>query len=171
MAIILPYNGKYPKIADDAFIAKNAVIIGDVEIGSKANIWYGCVVRGDVNHIRIGEGTNIQDGTIVHVNRDNGPTIIGKGVTIGHMALLHACHLHDYSFVGMGAKVIDFAVVETNAMVAAGSLIAPHKKVLSKQLWAGVPAKFFREMSQEEIDYIKISEANYIKLAHEHKDL
>lgn len=171
MPTILPYKGKYPKIAEDAFIAANAVIIGDVEIGSKASIWYGCVVRGDVNHIRIGEGTNIQDGTIIHVNRNDGPTIIGKGVTVGHLALLHACILHDHSFVGMGSKVIDNAVVETNGMVAAGALISPKKVVGRNQLWAGVPAKFFRELSQEEIDYIKISESNYIKLATEHLHL
>lgn len=168
MPVILPYKGKYPKIAEDAFIAANAVIIGDVEIGSKASIWYGCVVRGDVHHIRIAEGTNIQDGTVIHVNRNDGPTIIGKGVTVGHMALLHACILEDHCFVGMGSKVIDNAVVKTHGMVAAGALISPNKVVESKQLWAGVPGKFFRELSQQEIDYIKISEDNYIKLASEH---
>lgn len=168
MPVILPYKGKYPKIAEDAFIAANAVIIGDVEIGSKASIWYGCVVRGDVHHIRIGEGTNIQDGTVIHVNRNDGPTIIGKGVTVGHMALLHACILEDHCFVGMGSKVIDNAVVKTHGMVAAGALISPNKVVDSKQLWAGVPGKFFRELSQQEIDYIKISEDNYVKLASEH---
>lgn len=168
MPVIMPYKGKYPKIAEDAFIAANAVIIGDVEIGSKASIWYGCVVRGDVHHIRIGDGTNIQDGTIIHVNRNDGPTIIGKGVTVGHMALLHACILEDHCFVGMGSKVIDNAVVKTHGMVAAGALISPNKIVESKQLWAGVPGKFFRELSQDEIDYIKISEDNYIKLAAEH---
>lgn len=168
MAIILPYKGKLPKIAEDAFVAPNAVIIGDVEIASKANIWFGCVVRGDVHHIRIGEGTNIQDGTVIHVNRNNGPTIIGKYVTVGHQALLHACHLNDYSFIGMGAKVIDYAVVESHAMVAAGALISPKKIVKSHQLWAGVPAKFFRDMTQAEIDYIQISADNYIKLAGEH---
>jgi gamma-carbonic anhydrase len=168
MPVILPYKGKYPKIAEDAFIAANAVIIGDVEIGSKASIWYGCVVRGDVHHIRIGDGTNIQDGTVIHVNRNDGPTIIGKGVTVGHMALLHACILEDHCFVGMGSKVIDNAVVKTHGMVAAGALISPNKIVESKQLWAGVPGKFFRELSQDEIAYIKISEDNYIKLASEH---
>lgn len=169
MAIILPYKGKFPKIADDAFVADNAVIIGDVEIASKANIWFGCVVRGDVHHIRIGEGTNIQDGTIIHVNRNDGPTIIGKNVTVGHLALLHACHLHDNSFVGMGAKVIDNAVVESEGMVAAGALISPNKVVKSGQLWAGVPGKFFRDMTKDEIDYITISANNYIRLAGEYE--
>jgi carbonic anhydrase/acetyltransferase-like protein (isoleucine patch superfamily) len=168
MPIILPYKDKYPKIADDAFIAENAVIIGDVEIGSKASIWYGCVVRGDVNYIRIGEGTNIQDGTIIHVHRNNGPTIIGKGVTVGHLALLHACILEDYSFIGMGAKIIDYCVVKTNAMVGAGSLLSPNKIVNSGELWMGVPAKFARLLTEKEIEHIKTSEQNYKVLASEY---
>ncbi len=169
MAIILPYKGKIPKIDPTAFIAENAIIIGDVEIGANASIWFGCVVRADVNYVKIGEGTNIQDGTIIHVHRKNGPTIIGKGVTVGHMALLHACTLQDYSFVGMGAKIIDYTTIQTNAMVAAGAVLAPNKVVKSGELWAGIPAKLMRQMTQEEIDYIKISESNYIKLAQEYK--
>jgi gamma-carbonic anhydrase len=171
MAIILPYKGTYPRIAGDAFIAANAVIIGDVEIGSKASIWYGCVVRGDVNHIKIGAETNIQDGTVIHVNRKDGPTIIGIGVTVGHMALLHACTIHDYGFIGMGAKVIDHAVVESEAMVAAGALIPPGKVVKKGELWAGVPAKLFRALSEEERKYIYVSKENYIALAAEHKEV
>jgi carbonic anhydrase/acetyltransferase-like protein (isoleucine patch superfamily) len=170
MAIILPYKGKTPKIHDDAFIADNAVVIGDVEIEKNASIWFGCVVRGDVNYIRIGEGTNIQDGTIIHVHRHGGPTVIGKGVTVGHMALLHACTLEDYSFIGMGAKVIDYTTVETEGMVAAGAVLAPRKVVKSKQLWAGVPAKYFRDMTKDELDWIRISEKNYIELAKEYKE-
>lgn len=169
MPIILPYKGKTPKIDPSAYIADNAVVIGDVEIGANASIWFGCVVRGDVNYIRIGEGTNVQDGTVIHVHRNQGPTIIGKGVTIGHMALLHACTLEDYSFVGMGAKIIDYSTVKTNAMVAAGGVLAPRKVVETGQLWAGVPAKYFRDMNQDELDWIKISEQNYIKLAGEYK--
>ena len=168
MALILPYKDKFPKIAEDVFIAPNAVIIGDVVIGSKSSIWYGVVIRGDVHHIHIGSNTNIQDGTIIHVSRYEGPTIIGNGVTIGHQALLHACSLDDNSFVGMAAQVIDQAHVERHAMVAAGSLVSPRKIVKSGQLWAGVPAKLLRELKQEEIDYIKISEMNYMKLAEEH---
>jgi carbonic anhydrase/acetyltransferase-like protein (isoleucine patch superfamily) len=99
MAIISPYKNKMPKIASDAFIAQNAVIIGDVEIGSKSSVWYNCVIRGDVNYIRIGDETNIQDGTIIHVGTNNGPTIIGSGVTIGHKALIHACKIYDNSFI------------------------------------------------------------------------
>ena len=99
--IILPYKGIMPTIAPDAFIAPGAVVIGDVHIGSKTNVWFGCVIRGDVNIIRIGERTNIQDGTVVHVTRKTGPTIIGSGITIGHSVLLHACTLEDDSLMGM----------------------------------------------------------------------
>lgn len=169
MATILPYNGVYPRIADDAFISPSAVIIGDVEIGAKASIWYGCVVRGDVNHIRIGEGTNIQDGTVIHVNRIDGPTIIGNGVTVGHMALLHACIIGDHAFIGMGARIIDYVHIESKAMVAAAALMSPRKVVKSGELWAGVPAKFFRSLTPEEIEYIWASEKNYINLAAEHR--
>ncbi|MBA8667009.1 gamma carbonic anhydrase family protein [Holosporaceae bacterium 'Namur'] len=168
MAIILPYKDKYPKIAPNAFIAENAVIIGDVEIGAEASIWFNCVLRGDVNYIRVGEGSNIQDGTIVHVNRREGPAIIGKGVTVGHSALLHACRLEDYSFIGMGAKVIDYVTVKTNAMVGAGSLVPPKKVVNTGELWTGVPAKLHRLLTQDEINFIKTSEQNYKNLAFEY---
>lgn len=168
MAIILPYHGKYPKIADDAFIASNAIIIGDVEIGSKSSVWFGCVLRGDVNYIRVGNNTNIQDGTVIHVSRYEGPTIIGNGITIGHQALIHACTLEDHCFIGMASQVIDDAKIESKAMVAAGSIITPKKIVKSGELWAGVPGKFMRELKPEEIEYIKTSEHNYVKLAQEY---
>ena len=133
--LILPFKGITPKIHRDAFIAENAVIIGDVEIGPGASIWYGCVVRGDVNRIRIGANTNLQDGTVVHCNHDpNGdyretgggmPTLIGDNVVIGHMALIHACTLESDCFIGMRAVVMDKAVVESGAMVAAGAACGP----------------------------------------------
>jgi carbonic anhydrase/acetyltransferase-like protein (isoleucine patch superfamily) len=168
MALILPYKGKMPKIAPDAFIAENAVIIGDVEIGSESSVWYGCIIRGDVNYIRIGNRTNIQDGTVIHVHRKQGPTIIGNGITIGHQVLLHACTLEDSCFIGMAAQVIDYAVVKQYSMVAASALVTPRKIVPSKELWAGSPAKLLRNLSAEEIDHIKVSEDNYVKLAKEY---
>ena len=154
---ILPYRGVMPKIADDAFIAPTAVIIGDVEIGSGSGVWYGCIVRGDMNEIRIGERTNIQDGTIVHVDSQTFGTYISDGITIGHMALIHACTLEDGCMVGMQATVMDGAVVETGAVVAAGSLVPPGKRVPAGQLWAGSPARFVRNVGdadQEMMDYI-----------------
>ncbi|MBL0317901.1 MAG: gamma carbonic anhydrase family protein [Alphaproteobacteria bacterium] len=169
--IILPFRGIYPTIHETAFIAPGAVVIGDVHIGAGSSIWYGCVVRGDVHHIRIGENTNIQDSTVIHVSREEGPTFIGSHVTVGHKAVLHACILGDYSFVGMGAVVMDFAEVESKAMVAAGTLVTPGKKVFSGQIWAGSPAHYLRDLSEEEREYIPVSASNYVTLAKEHQAL
>lgn len=126
--LLKPYRGISPKIHETAFIAENAVIIGDVEIGPYTNIWYGVVMRGDVNDIKIGARTNIQDGTVIHTSLGVQGTYIGDDVTIGHMALLHACTIGNKAFVGMQSLVMDEAIVEDEAMVAAGSLVAPRKK-------------------------------------------
>lgn len=163
--IILPFNGIMPTIAADAWIAPGAVVIGDVHIGSKTNVWFGCVIRGDVNTIRIGERTNIQDGTVVHVTRKTGPTVIGSGITIGHSVLLHACTLQDDCFVGMHATVMDHAVVESGAMVAACANVTYNKVIPAGELWAGNPAKLLRPMKQAEKDYIPVSADNYVRLA------
>ncbi len=144
-------------------------MIGDVEIGPETNVWFGCVIRGDVCHIRIGARTNIQDGTVVHVTREKGPTIIGDNITIGHKALLHACTLEDDSFVGMGATVMDDAVVESGAMVAAAAVVTPKKRVPKGQLWAGSPAKHFRDLKEEELQYIDFSAGHYVKLGQQYK--
>jgi carbonic anhydrase/acetyltransferase-like protein (isoleucine patch superfamily) len=168
MSLILPYKDILPTIADDVFIAPNATIIGDVHIGAGSNIWFGCVIRGDVCPIRIGERTNIQDGTVIHVTRKTGPTTIGSGITVGHSALLHACTLEDDCFVGMHATVMDGAVVESGAMLAAGALLAPGKRVPSGQLWAGNPAKYFRDLKLEEAAFIPVSAQNYVELAREY---
>ncbi len=169
-AIILPYKGILPNIHPDAFIAPGAVVIGDVHIGKDSNVWFGCVIRGDVHRIRIGERSNIQDGTVVHVTRDNGPTHIGSNVTIGHGAVIHACTLEDGSFVGMSATVLDQVVVEPGAMVAAGALVAPGKRVPSGEIWAGNPAKLLRKLSEAEVAYISQSARNYVELAKEYLD-
>jgi carbonic anhydrase/acetyltransferase-like protein (isoleucine patch superfamily) len=162
------YNGITPRIADDSFIAPSADIIGDVEIGSQCSIWYQTVIRGDVAFIRIGDRTNIQDGTVIHVTRNGHPTRIGSGVTVGHGAILHACIIEDDAFIGMGAIIMDDAVVESGAMVAAGALVAPGKIVKKGQIWAGNPAKYFRDMSEKETAFIPISAANYVKHAAEY---
>ena len=169
MATILPYKGVVPKIADDAFIAENAVIIGDVEIGSGSSVWYNTVIRGDVNYIRIGSNTNIQDGTVIHVGHKDGPTIIGNGITVGHKALLHACTVEDLAFIGMNSCVMDGAVVKTESMVAAGALVTPNKIVPTHELWAGNPAKLFRKLKQEEIEYLPYSRDHYAKLAAQYR--
>lgn len=166
---ILPYKGIMPTIHPSAFIAPGAVVIGDVHIGAQTNVWFGCVIRGDVNTIRIGERTNIQDGSVVHVTRGTGPTKIGSGITIGHMALLHACTLEDDCFVGMHATVMDGALVESGGMVGAHALVAPGKRIPTGQIWAGSPARFFREMTQAEKDFIPVSAQNYVELAKDYQ--
>ena len=172
--IILPFRGMTPKIADDAFVAETAVLIGDVEIGAGASVWYGCVLRGDGNKIRVGRNTNIQDGTVVHVNHDPAgdyretgggmPTHIGDDVTIGHLALIHACTLEDESFVGMRAVVMDLAVVESRAMLAAGALLTPGKRVPSGQLWAGSPARYVRDLKPGELEEMAYLTRHYVTL-------
>lgn len=166
---IIPYKGIFPKIDKKAFIAPSASIIGDVTIGKGSGIWFNCVIRGDVEPITIGQNTNIQDGTVIHCTRGGGKTIIGDNVTIGHKVLLHACTLQDESFVGMGAILMDGVVVETGGMVAAGSLVTPNKRIKKGEIWAGNPAKFFRNMTQAETDYIMISANNYCKHVDEYK--
>lgn len=167
--IILPFNGVMPRIHPDAFIAPGAVIVGDVTIGAQSNIWFGCVLRGDVQSISVGERTNIQDGAVVHVTRKTGPTTIGSGITIGHKALLHACTLEDDCFVGMGSIVLDHATVQSGAMLAAGAMLTSHKSVPAGELWAGNPAKLFRPMTQEEIDWIGGSAAHYVTLSEKYR--
>lgn len=173
--IILPFRGLQPKIADGVFIAENATLIGDVEIGPGSSIWYGCVLRGDVNRIRIGRNTNIQDGTVIHCDHDRDgdyrltgggePTLIGDDVTVGHMALLHACKVEDGAFIGMRAVVMNRAVIESGAMVAAGALVTPDKRVVGGELWGGAPARRMRELTAEERAFFPYSAAHYARLA------
>jgi len=169
MAFVYPFQGKSPEIAPDAFVAPNAAVIGDVTIAARASIWYGCTVRGDVNYIRIGEGTNVQDNTAIHVDHAEYPTIIGKLVLIGHGCIIHACTLEDESFVGMGAVVMDDAVVERHAMVAAGALVLPGRRVETGQLWAGRPAKYMRDLTDEEMAGIATASERYTEHAANHK--
>jgi gamma-carbonic anhydrase len=175
--IILPYRNILPRIDPMAFVAPNAVIIGDVEIGPHANIWFNCLIRGDDAAIRIGAGANIQDGTVVHVTFEDFPggsgerneCVIGEGVAIGHMALLHGCRLEPGAFVGMKGCVMDRAVVESGAMVAAGAVVTPRKRVPAGELWAGTPARFSRAVKPDEQAYMRWVAAHYRALAEEYK--
>ena len=158
MTNILTYNNITPKIDSSSFIAKTAIISGDTVIGKNVGVWFGCVIRGDVAKIRIGDDTNIQDNTVIHVTRANhaqnktsdegGPTVIGKGVTIGHSAIIHACIIEDYAFIGMGSIVMDLARVESYGMLAAGAVLTPGKVVKSGQIWGGNPAKYIKARSE-----------------------
>jgi carbonic anhydrase/acetyltransferase-like protein (isoleucine patch superfamily) len=169
MPLIIPFGGKLPQIAPDAFIADNATIIGDVVIGSGASIWFNCVLRGDTNYIRVGVRTNIQDGTVVHVAREGKGTDIGDGVMIGHMAMIHACTIESGAMIGMTACIMDDAVVETGAMVAAGAFISPNKIVKSGEVWAGRPAKFWRPMSEQDRYYFHSGVEHYCELGEEYR--
>jgi carbonic anhydrase/acetyltransferase-like protein (isoleucine patch superfamily) len=168
---ILPWKGVRPIVAADAFIAPTATLIGDLVIGARSSVWFNVVLRGDVNYIRIGARTNIQDGTIVHVATNDGPTLIGDDVLIGHAAIIHGCTLEDGCFVGMAATVMDDAVVETGAMVAAGALVTPGKRVKRGQLWAGSPAKFMRDLTEAEVAQMKVQTARYADLADAYREM
>jgi carbonic anhydrase/acetyltransferase-like protein (isoleucine patch superfamily) len=163
--LILPYGDKTPKFARDAFIAPNAVLIGDLEIGSQSSVWFGCVLRADVCHIRIGARSNVQDGTVIHVSSAPRPTLIGDDVLVGHLAILHACTLESGSFVGMRATVMDDAVIESGAMVAAGALVGPGKRIPRGELWAGTPARFMRKLTDADVAGIVADAAKYVEHA------
>lgn len=164
---------KAPEVAHNAFVAPSAAIIGDVKVGAGSSIWYGCVLRGDVNSITVGSETNIQDHTLVHVAKTSitgnvTATSIGSRVTIGHNSVLHGCTVEDDVFVGMGATLLDGVYVEKNAMVAAGALVKQNSRIPTGEIWGGNPAKFLRKLSAEEIAFFPKSAANYAHLAEVH---
>jgi gamma-carbonic anhydrase len=168
--IILPFRNTLPRVAPEAWVAQTAVVIGDTEIDAHANVWFGCVLRGDIAPIRVGAYANIQDGTVVHVSSKlKEGTRIGANVTIGHMALIHACTLEDASFVGMKACVMDGVVVESGAWVAAGAVVTPGKRVPKGQLWAGTPARYLRDVTPAEALYIERLPQQYARLATEYR--
>ncbi len=163
------YKGKIPKLADSVFCVDSAEIIGDVIIGAASSVWFQVVIRGDVNIIRIGERTNIQDGTVIHVTHKIHPTFIGDDVTIGHNVTLHGCKIGNRCLIGMGAVVMDAAEIEDDAMVAAGALITPGTRVPSGTLYAGSPAKYKRHLSEIEIVNLKQSAQNYLEYTDNYK--
>jgi carbonic anhydrase/acetyltransferase-like protein (isoleucine patch superfamily) len=158
-------QGVSPKIGPDVFIAPTAAVIGDVEIGARSSVWFSCVLRGDVNYIRVGTGTNIQDGTIVHVVSKKIPAIIGNDITIGHACIIHACTLKDHAFVGMGATVLDGAVIEEGGMLAAGALLTPGKVIGPNELWGGSPARLWRVLSPEQREGFRGNAPHYVGVA------
>lgn len=168
--VILPYRGAVPRIDDTAFVAPGAVVVGDVSIGAQSSIWFGCVIRGDEQAVRIGARTNLQDGTVVHVHSQKQGTFIGDDVTIGHMVLLHACTLEDRAYVGMGAQILDEAVVESGAMLAAGALLTRGKTVKKGELWAGRPARLMRGISEDECRQFAQTAVNYAERAQHYRE-
>lgn len=166
--MIKEYKGIEPKIDETAFIAESADVVGQVTIERNANIWYGTVLRADDNYITVGENTNIQDGSIVHIS-EKFPTIIGKNVTVGHKSIIHGCEIGDNTLIGMGSIVLDGAKVGEFTLLGAGSLVPPGKEIPSGVLAMGSPAKVIRELSDEEKENLTNSALKYVKLANNHK--
>lgn len=167
--MIHAYQGVVPKIHPTAFVEASAQVVGDVELGEDSSVWFNAVVRGDVNVIRIGRGTNIQDGTVIHVNSRGFPAVLEEFVTVGHGARLHGCHIKSNCLIGIGAVVLDGAVLEEECLVAAGSLVGPGTKVPRGSLLMGVPAKVRRSVTAEDLDLIHRSAQNYIRLRADYK--
>lgn len=164
------FEGKQPVFPPSAYIDEQAMVAGDVEIGKDSSVWPMSVVRGDVNTIRIGERTNIQDGSVLHVTHDSeyaaggSPLLVGSDVTVGHKVVLHACTVEDRCLIGMGAIVLDGAVVKSGAMVGAGSLVTPGKVLEGGYLYVGSPAKRVRALSDREKAFLEYSAAHYVRL-------
>ena len=168
--MIRPFCGKHPQIHPTAFIEKSAQVIGDVVIGEQSSVWFNAVVRGDVFYIRIGDRTNIQDGTVVHVTNGTHATVLEDEVTVGHNVTLHGCYIEHGCLIGMGSVVMDGARIGSESLVAAGALVAPGTQVPSRSLVIGVPAKVKRELTEEEVAGLKVYWQNYIEYTRAYKD-
>ena len=175
MTNIRSYQGLEPHIAADGYVDENAGVIGDVEVGPQASIWPMAVVRGDIHRIRIGAGTNIQDGSILHVSHDSrflpggAPTILHERVTVGHQAMLHGCEIHHHCLVGIGARVLDRAVLKPRVMLAAGAVVPPGKVLEGGYLYVGAPAKRTRMLTDLELEYLDYAATHYMELAIRHR--
>ncbi|HMQ69503.1 MAG TPA: gamma carbonic anhydrase family protein [Ignavibacteria bacterium] len=166
--MLLPFKDKFPQLGKGVFIADTAVLIGDLVISDESSVWFNAVIRGDVNHIRIGSRTNIQDGSVLHVTNGKYPLNIGNEVTVGHNATVHGCTVKDNVLIGMGAVVLDNSVINTNSIVGAGSVIKENFEVPEGVLVAGVPAKIIRDITEEEIIKITQSATGYVGYSREY---
>lgn len=166
---LYPFDGRQPVIHSSAFIAPTATIIGDTRIDAESGIWYGCVIRGDVNEIRIGKRTNVQDLTMIHCAELGQGCYLGDDITVGHSAVLHACTIENNAFVGIQACVMDDCIVEQGAMVAAGALVTPGKIVRTNEVWAGRPAKKLRDINEQDMAFFQLNRDRYVRLARQHK--
>ncbi len=166
-AIILPWEGTWPTIADDAFIAPGAVVIGNVTIGSQSSVWFQTVVRGDIAPITIGDRTSVQDCTVVHVNMD-APTIIGNDVTIGHSALVHGTTIHDGVLIGMGSIIMSYSEIGAGAVIAAGALISERVVVPEKAVMVGMPAKQRSELDEKQASHLAGIPGRYVRVSRQY---
>ena len=169
------YQGLEPDIALDAYVDESAVVIGNVQVGAQASIWPMAVVRGDIHRIHIGAGSNVQDGSVLHVSHDSrflpggAPTIIHERVTVGHQAMLHGCEIHNLCLVGIGARVLDRAVLKSRVMLAAGAVVPPGKVLEGGYLYVGAPAKRSRILTDLELEYLDYAARHYMELAVSHR--
>lgn len=168
MAILIEYHGKRPQVADDAFLAPTAVLIGDVRVGAGASVWFGAVLRGDFGAITIGPGSNVQDNAVIHVGAD-WPTVVGANVTIGHGAALEGCTIGDGAVIGMNATVLPRAVVGDEAFVAAGSVVGEGSEVPPRTLAAGAPARIKKDLSGSSLDWVRMAPGDYHRKAREYR--
>jgi len=175
MPNVRSYQGRDPRIAEGVWIDETAVVIGDVALGPRSSVWPMSVVRGDVHSISIGAETNIQDGSILHVSHDSrfhpggAPLIIGDRVTVGHQVVLHGCEIGDSCLIGIGARVLDRAVLEPRTMVGAGALVPPGRVLEGGYLWVGAPAKRARALTDQELEYLDYTAGHYVRLAKLHR--
>ncbi|WP_019615933.1 gamma carbonic anhydrase family protein [Psychromonas ossibalaenae] len=174
LPVLRAYRDTFPKIGDSVYIDPFSSLIGDVELADDVSIWPMCVLRGDVNHIKVGKRTNIQDGSVLHVARKGEASIegyslhIGEDVTVGHKAMLHACQIGDRVLIGMGAIVLDNARIDDDVILAAGALVPPNKHLPSGYLYVGSPAKAARKLTEQEFAFLKRSACHYVKLKNEY---
>lgn len=170
--MVYEFLGRSPQFDDSVFVAPSADIIGDVTLGKESSVWFNVTIRGDVNWIEIGDRSNIQDNTCIHVMNQSGPTKIGSEVTVGHSAMIHGCTIHDRVLIGIQATVLDEAIIESDVIVAAGSLVPPGKRLESGYLYMGSPAMRTRKLSEEELKSIAGHADNYVKYsrAYQQKD-
>ena len=165
MALIKSVRGFTPSFANDCWLAETAAVIGDVQMGRHCTVWFNAVVRGDVNSIRVGDYTNIQDGAVIHCTYRKAATSIGSYVSIGHNAIVHGCTIEDHVLIGMGAIVMDGAVIEEGAIVAAGAIVTQGKRVERGSIYAGNPARFLKKVSEEQLEFNIRTANNYVKYA------
>lgn len=160
--IVLPYGGKQPRLRERVFVAENATLIGDVDLGDDVSIWFGVVLRGDINFIRIGSRSNIQDNSVLHVEANTDPVVIGEQVTVGHMAVVHGCTVENGALIGIGAKVLSGAVIGESALVGAGAVVQEGTQIPPRTLAVGVPARVKRELTAEELARLDSNWRHYV---------
>jgi len=164
MPLIIPVNGKSPQIPEDCYVADNATIVGDVVMGSQCSVWFNAVIRGDVHYIKMGNKVNIQDGAVIHATYKTSPTTIGNNVSVGHNAIVHGCTIQDNVLIGMGSIIMDDCVVESNSIIAAGAVVTKNTRVQAGSIYAGIPAKKVKDISDELINgEINRIADNYVK--------